>query len=31
MCVDPFAAVVKMFINFGHLLSVFFVLKSLEF
>ena len=31
MRVDTFAAVVKMFIKFVHLLCVFFVLKSLEF
>ena len=31
MCVDTFAAVVKMLINFVHLLCVFFVLKSWEF
>ena len=31
MNVDIFAAVAKMFINFVHLLCVFFVLKPWEF
>ena len=31
MCVDIFAAIVKIFINFVHLLCVFFVLMSWEF